>query len=168
MKMKYIITLIVFTYLIVLLSMYYSLAIINDNIKKTENPVILSESESNLNCSKDNLINISLCLGYQLETWYNYNISNTGKELTMEELKLNGGVCSHFAEWYKQELIKLGGTYLNDEDKLLIQQNDSNFYITKGKFPVTKDISHVVTIVSDNHYYCVLDQLNIKCTEFAQ
>ena len=167
MKKRYLISLIVFTYLIVILSMYYSLTIISKNLTKYNQEMLL-ETESNQECLRDDLVNISLCLRDNLKQWYNYNLSNTGKELTFKELTDLGGVCSHYAEWYKQELIKLGGTYLDDENKKFNQKNESKFYITKNHIPVKKDLGHIYTVVSDSNHYCVLDQLNVNCWGFKQ
>jgi hypothetical protein len=160
MKRNLILILMLVCYITVILSFYICFLIITD---KPESKLV---SETEIDCSNDDILEMSLCLKKELEKIYKYNLSNTGKELTFEELKEWGGVCSHYAEWYKQELIKLGGTYLEDDVKRLIQKEDSKFYITKNQIPITKNIGHVYTIISNDKYYCSLDQLNIKCVEF--
>ena len=47
------------------------------------------------NCSNLSLDDTSYCLKTELSKWYKYNISNIGKDLSIEELKERGGVCSH-------------------------------------------------------------------------
>jgi len=96
-------------------------------------------------CDNADLINTSLCLKEQLSKFYNYNFSNAGKNLNLEELSKEGGVCSHYANWYKDRANELG------------------FYATETLIHTSSDADHVYTTISDETGYCILDQLTVKC-----
>ena len=46
-------------------------------------------------------------IDYVRET-FTLNESNIGKELTFEEFKLEGGVCTHFSDYYEKVGIEFG------------------------------------------------------------
>lgn len=106
-------------------------------------------------CSSLDLIETASCLQGFLEPWYNYNISNARKDLTLEQLKEQGGVCWHYAKWYQENLESLGFSVKN-----------INFNGT--------DVGHVFTIVwtpelgDGNGAYCVIDQLAVSCYNLGE
>lgn len=102
--------------------------------------------ESKSKCSNLSLQDTADCLKNQLEKFYNYNISNIGKELTLKELKKQGGVCSHYADWY--------------------YNNINGFYKKEVTVLIGNGFAHKFTIMSSEDGYCILDQMNVECTEF--
>lgn len=109
------------------------------------NPIKLGQPDNN--CSNLTLIGTSVCLESELSQWYKYNISNAEKTLSLEELKQQGGVCHHYAEWYYNQANNLGF----NAEKVIIQ--------------MSSNISHEMTIISDETGYCVLDQTDTWCWE---
>lgn len=112
----------------------------------------IEEVKSGFNCSveipENNLIYSSYCLKEELDIFYNYNISNIAKTLTEQELKEEGGVCTHYAEWYYQKL------------------QDTPFNKKIVEIKTSEDNYHVFAVVSNNESYCILDQLNVGCVNF--
>lgn len=110
------------------------------------NSVILTE---NPKCNKTNsLFSDSACLNEEIQKIYKFNLSNYGMILTDKELKEIGGVCTHFAEWYRKQLYKLG--YESDV-----------FYIrARGEYG-----GHAFTIAWDKNRstYCILEQTEFHC-----
>jgi hypothetical protein len=108
-------------------------------------PTKANANESNL--SLRDFSDIALA---ELETFYYYNESNVGKELTLEQLKEEGGVCDHYATWYVNKFIEHG-----------YRAKEIDFY--------TEDKGHEIALVWDNNLteYCVLDQLERRCTSLA-
>ncbi len=103
-------------------------------------------SKPDNNCSGLDLMTSSKCLQNELVEFYKYNLSNMKTELTLEQLKEVGGVCWHYADWYKENIESLG------------------FYAKTVTFDMNDTLLHRVTIASNMDAYCVLDQLNVKCT----
>lgn len=103
---------------------------------------------STFNCSGLSIIPASKCLGDEMATWFRYNMSNHKKDLTLDKLKEEGGVCWHYADWYKTQAESLG-------------------YITKEVIIDTdNETAHQFTVISNREAYCVLDQLDIYCFQF--
>jgi len=123
-------------------------------------------SLNNTNCTGLNLINTEQCLRESLSLLYKYNISNTGKKLNLEQLKTEGGVCSHYSDWYRDNIVSIGGKF-EDQDQVTHIINDSrNYYTTQCEIRVDTIKNHIVTIISNNEGYCILDQLNNFCWRF--
>jgi hypothetical protein len=101
------------------------------------------------NCTyTGNLTKLANCLENELSSFYNYNLSNTGKELNITQLKEEGGVCSHYSKWYISK-SKYDGLY-------------SKYVI----IDTSKDTAHAVAILSDIDEYCLLDQTIVMCFSF--
>lgn len=108
----------------------------------------LKYSQEN-NCSEyKDLFVKSECLRQELSSWYKYNLSNKNKDLSLEQLKLEGGVCRHFADWY------------------ISQFNNSEFYIKSVSMDTSETTAHKVALVSNEQGYCVLDQREKGCVAF--
>lgn len=114
-----------------------------------QNKKILSKVEPYLNCEGLDLKNTALCLKAELSEFYNYNPNNLGVELSFEELIEQGGVCSHYSDWYNSRAEDLG------------------FYTERVIIDVNEELAHAFSVISNDEGYCILDQLNIWCTEFA-
>ena len=80
-----------------------------------------------------------------VDTFYNYNISNAGKKLTLKELQAEGGVCEHYAKLYRV-LGELNGLYA---DTLTIN--------------ITNDTRHMIAIISNEEGWCVLSNNDYTC-----
>jgi hypothetical protein len=101
-------------------------------------------------CYNLSLEDSAYCLRYELSGFYFYNISNVGKTLTLDELKTEGGVCSHYSEFYKDSFINLGFNA-----KIISMEGD--------------DVGHVIAVAwtknISNGTYCTADQLKVECTD---
>ena len=100
-------------------------------------------------CNNLSLSKTSSCLQDELSVWYNYNSSNKNKHMSEEQLKSFGGVCWHYAEWYKKEMSDLG------------------FYSYTMVIRTNKTTTHEFAVASDNSGYCILDQLNVWCIKYT-
>lgn len=98
------------------------------------------------NCQSNDLLYSAFCLRKELLTFYNYTINNTSKLLNLDELKTLGGVCSHYSNWYNQNMQSLGFY----SQTVTIQTNSS---------------IHEFTLSWDEHFnhICILDQGVIVC-----
>ena len=100
-------------------------------------------------CKNLNIFNTAVCLRKNVKSFYNYNESNIGKSLTFEELKQQGGVCSHYSLLYYNAGKTLG------------------FYSEEVTISYDEDIGHIFTIISNADGYCLLDEINIQCYKFV-
>jgi hypothetical protein len=99
------------------------------------------------------LPSFSMCLHANFTSWYVYNLSNVDKSLTEDELRIQGGVCSHASNWYISEAKQLG------------------YYGATCEFRA-KDMSvgHVFAVLYDVNLneYCILDQqVMLGCVKFS-
>lgn len=86
----------------------------------------------------------------QVFGFYNYNINNRYEYLTDEELKEQGGVCRHYADWYVKQATKDG------------------FNAKRLSFPVDEDGGHSIAVIANSGGYCILDSTTvIGCGDFA-
>ena len=110
-------------------------------------PDVFYSAENNSSCENRNLFQTAECLRQELDIFYNYNITNVDKKMDLEQLKEEGGVCSHYAHWYVDRAKQLG------------------FYAEYEVIEINEENSHAFAVISDSSGYCILDQLVIKCTE---
>jgi len=117
------------------------------SIKSVEPEVIMTEDCSNLD-----LETTARCLQNELKEFYNYNITNIGRYLTLEELKAEGAVCWQYSDWYAERGKELGFD---------IEQLSINF---------GEDARHRFTVISDDtNKYCILDQtVKIECFQLGR
>lgn len=100
---------------------------------------------ASLRCASDDVIKSTNCLHQELLEFFNYNASNVGKEMTFEELKTGGGVCSHYSKWYIKRAEELG---------------------FRGEYVVMYSIGHAVAMIThhsnetNQSTYCLVDQTN--------
>jgi len=103
-------------------------------------------------CENKSLVDTSECLKDYLKTFYNYNLSEKDSEYNLTRIKEVGGVCWHYAKWYKDNLINLG-------------------FNTKTIEFFGNDTGHEIAIGWTNDLrggeYCVLDQLDINCVKLG-
>lgn len=92
-------------------------------------------------CSGLDLFKTAWCLNKNVKTFYSYNISNIGKVLTFDQLKVEGGVCEHYSALYQYLAEQLG--YEGE---------------TIDFFPSDLEIGHTFFIMYNKEGYCVLDQ----------
>jgi len=100
-------------------------------------------------CANLDIFDTSNCLRKEVGEFYNYNISNVGKTMTNEELKIEGGVCSHYADYYGGRIKELGFNY----NRISIEAGE--------------DFNHAFAAISNDKGYCILDQIKIFCFKFA-
>lgn len=93
-----------------------------------------------INCENKSLEETAQCLQQDLKGWYNYNISNKERDMNLSDLKTLGGVCHHYADWYSENMKRLG------------------FFTTEPYIVMNDSESHTLTIASKDGTYCILDQ----------
>jgi hypothetical protein len=116
-------------------------------------------------CNGMDLINTSYCLQKELKIFYKYNLSQVDEKYNLSKLKLYGGVCWQWSEYYKERLINLGAEYI-ESNKIHIKKDSSDtakFYITLQTIPVDYEYNHEYAVVSNNISFCKLDELNVDC-----
>jgi len=91
-------------------------------------------------------------LGYDLnkdvQSFYKYNISHIFDKLSIDQLKEDGGVCWHYADYYVEKAKEQG------------------VYAQRITIPTNDTFNHAFAVISNNNGYCLLDQVNIECIEF--
>ena len=136
-----------------MLLMYVVIYTIGDPISylrgvfQEDGKVIISESITE-GCQGLNVFDSAVCLQKNVKSFYKYNMSNTGKDLTFEELKQQGGVCSHYSSLYYNAGEELG-VYA---EEVIINLDEKN--------------AHIFTIISNTDGYCLLDGVNVQCFKF--
>jgi hypothetical protein len=96
-------------------------------------------------CKGKNLSESTSCVVKITSKFYKYNLDNIGREMTFEQLKEEGGVCSSWSDYYSQIGELLGYKSRN---------------IT---IPLSKEVSHEFSVWSDENGYCILDQTEVSC-----
>lgn len=84
----------------------------------------------------------------ELETFYKYEKNNANIMLTEKELKEKGGVCWHYANWYKEQAKEI---------PVFAQ-------VVMIRTGIDK---HAFAIISDKDEYCIADQLVIQCLKLG-
>jgi hypothetical protein len=113
-------------------------------------------------CRNNTLEDKAYCLARVLKLFYKYNITNAGKEMSFDEIVEQGGVCSHYANLYKEWILQLNGTYTKNGD-LGVFENDTQLYVSYTTLHTSNTTSHKFTIMSSSEGYCILDQLVVRC-----
>jgi hypothetical protein len=100
----------------------------------------------NNNCSDLNLEETANCLVDKVTEFYIYNTSNTGRKLNLTQLKIEGGTCRHWANYYISNFKDLG-----------FMGKEIDF------FSENKKDGHAIALVWDKELtnYCIIDQKNI-------
>ena len=102
---------------------------------------VFKEKEIN----ESSLADTSEQLRDQLRVFYNYNLSNVIRKLNQSQLEEEGGVCWHYAEWYKKQLL------------------ERNFYAILVDVNINETMQHEFTIASNQNEICLLDQMVVYC-----
>ncbi len=100
-------------------------------------------------CQNLDLFNSAKCLHKNVGAIYGYNISNVGRDLTFEELKQQGGVCTHYSSLYYEAGKELG------------------FYAEEVVIYMDDYTGHIFTVISNADGYCLLDGEIIECFKFV-
>ena len=106
--------------------------------------LVLSEATTP-GCLNLSLEDTASCLKNEMQGFYKYNLSNVGKTMNFSTLEREGGVCSHYSDWYAEHIDK------------------KKFYVTQPIIEIDKMTSHKFTIMSNAEGYCILDQMNVIC-----
>lgn len=120
-------------------------------IKKIEQGQI--SPYSILICNEDDIFLDAHCINEYVKSFYKYNISNSGKDLSFEELKEVGGVCSHWSEYFCSVGNSLG-YYTSTPDFKTRIEGDYLIY-------------HQVCIWSNSQGYIILDGPNLYEGKFS-
>jgi len=103
-------------------------------------PTFLVKIDNISQCDNLPLKNASRCVSDWISDFYRYNLSNTGKDLTLTQLQAEGGVCTHWSEFY----AKIG--------------KDLGFYTQTPVIKTATYDSHTFAIWNDETGYCILDE----------
>lgn len=95
--------------------------------------------------NESSLADTSELLRDELMVFYNYNLTNIDKKLNQSELEEEGGVCWHYAQWYKKQLL------------------DRSFYAILVDVNINETMKHEFTIASNKNEICLLDQMMVYC-----
>jgi len=98
-------------------------------------------------CQNRGVEDSSKCVLDITKGFYKYNIDNVSQDLTFDELKEEGGVCSSWSDYYSDIGKSLGF-------------NTKNVVI-----PVEGNVYHEFSVWSAEDAYCVLDQTEVMCVE---
>ena len=123
-------------------------------IEKSENPESINEIINK--CSNQSLFESSECVRDEILTFYKYNDSNTGKDLTFEELIEEGGVCSSWADLY----CSIGKEIGFNTKRTTILMGDYNNESLGHAFCVWGDV-----INEEKGGYVILDQTSLTQRE---
>ena len=125
-----------------------------DNVNKaifeesnTPDRIPESEMEIILNCRNLTLKETAYCLRDNIEIFYIYNVTDDDINLTLDQLKTNGGDCRNYAFLYEGLAKELGF--------------DSDTRVRNGKADVFP--GHRMTFMWDDKMYCKLDLLKVYC-----
>jgi len=94
-------------------------------------------------------------LNQELTSFYKFNISNINNSLTETQLRVQGGVCWHYSDWYINKSRELG--YYAKE----ISFHTSELGKTEKNY--TFFSGHSIAVISDKTGYCIMDIRNYKC-----
>src|SRR3989304_1315540 len=94
-------------------------------------------------CMNKGLQDSASCVLDITKGFYKYNIDNADEDLTFEELKKEGGVCSSWSEYYSDIGESLG------------------FHTKNVIFPLSGNIYHEFSVWGAEDSYCVLDQTEV-------
>ena len=127
-------------------------SLLGELLKEYRYNTILKKQSNDLKQSCENLTitETGRCLNKELKKIFNYNISNVGKKITIEELEKEGGVCDHYASWYVQKGKELG------------------FISEKFVFKYGNGKAHAIAIISNEEGYCFMDMIYFQCFEWAK
>lgn len=98
--------------------------------------------------NNESLMNNVISYVNEVRGWYKYNISNVGKELTLEELKIQGAVCYQYSKYY-------------------MNRGREDGYAAKIVTIDTGKDAHSIAIISNEMEYCIIDQRYCWCREFG-
>ena len=114
------------------------------------NLTTLNEVSYDGNCSNLDLIDTVNCLNSEFDSFFYYNISNLNEQLTEEEFREIGGVCSHASIWYVEKARGLG-------------------YYAKYITFFDDTSGHAIALIYDEgiNDYCIVDQQRTECFALA-
>ena len=94
-------------------------------------------------------ISVVACEVESVKEFYKYNVTPDNVSLSDEELKLRGGDCKNWAEYY----IRLfeGYGFRATMEKITVYETNDTTYL------------HDFIIVNDKDFYCIVDQRHYKC-----
>jgi hypothetical protein len=113
-----------------------------------DSPPQLTGEIHNENCNNLSLKDTSNCLNRELDSFFFYNKSQIGKTLNLDQLKEQGGVCVHSANYFESRGKELGFY----SERVIFQYGDDNY--------------HAVNIISDKTGYCLQDMYVNFCNTF--
>jgi len=144
MKFLTIFYILCFAIIFICIGIIIGIEITEDDIFKT------AASFETSNCSGLDFLMTAKCLNDDLREWYNYNLSNINKQMNLSELKVNGGVCWQYANYYKENFINFGF----NARTIYLNADDMGHSITLAW---TKNLS------DGNGTYCIADQRKVFC-----
>lgn len=131
------------------LSMWIGEDKINNFFNKDYTPdqIPMSEQQIINNCKNLNLVESSYCLRDNVKTFFNYTITNK-QHYDIETLKEVGGDCLNWGLL----TVKLGKKLSFNSELVYIEDNSVR--------------KHVVTLISNKNFYCIVDYPEINCMRY--
>lgn len=109
-----------------------------------------TDNNETFDCKNKSLEQTAECLNRELMTFYNYNLSRVGEKLSEAELREQGGVCEHYADWYIEMGKRLG------------------FNTEKVAIKIDSRVGHAFAVISNSEGYCIMDQNTARCKKLKQ
>ena len=101
-------------------------------------------------CQSDNIEEAVECIVSTTENFLEYNLSNLRANLSFNELKEQGGVCSHWSKLYNE--IGRGMDYNTYYEIIRTKENKL----------------HAFSVFSNHQAYCILDMTHYYCIKFRR
>lgn len=159
MKEKYIFVIVILVNAILIASLF-SIYASGINVKE--------KSDIYNKCSNLDLLTTSKCLNEDLRIFYKYNLSNVEKQLSLDELKNQGGVCKNWADYIVDKFIELGSRENKEGKPIIMESKPYKFYVKEVNIQIDNETSHVITIASNSQGFCLFSNANYQCWRFEQ
>ncbi len=131
---------------------YLGYSYFSDNSISLKSITIPEEMKDIINeCSNKSLFNSAGCVQKITKTFYKYNLSQVDKNTDFENLKINGGVCKDWADYWCQIGEEIG--FYTEE--VSMDAGTLNFTY-EGKYD-EYEISHAFCLWSDKSGYIIAD-----------
>lgn len=104
-----------------------------------------SEKEITESCSNLTLQDTARCLVGNIDTFYNFTITDDNEYRSLDDLKKVGGDCLDYSLLYNRLINQLG------------------FYGSHHIIDINNTSGHAFATMSDEEGYCILDQTNYRC-----
>ncbi len=121
----------------------------DDIFKLFQNETIVIGGE-HLGCEGQDLFKTTQCLTRKVRSFYKYTVTADDVDLTLEEIRTQGGDCYDYSKLYATNAKRLGFNY-------------EFVYV-----PMTRSTMHVYVIIYDSSGYCAIDGVDTLCMKYIE